>query len=107
MIDYNGRRFRKPDSDPHTVAEYHQEGDLVWADFSGGSVRRGSIAGTSTPDGTLHMGYTMVLTNGDVVCGRTVNTPEYTVEGRLRLREEWERFGPHAAAGTSYIDEVG
>lgn len=107
MIDYNGRRFRKPDGDPHTVAEYHQEGDLVWADFSGGTVRRGSIAGTSTPDGTLHMGYTMVLTSGEVVCGRTVNTPEYTVEGRLRLREEWERFGPHACAGTSYIDEVG
>lgn len=107
MIDYNGRRFRKPDSDPHTVAQYHQEGDLVWADFAGGAVRRGSIAGTRAPDGTLHMGYTMVLTNGEVICGHTVNTPEFTSEGRLRLREEWERYGPHAAAGTSYLDEVG
>ncbi|TWP47053.1 hypothetical protein FKR81_33500 [Lentzea tibetensis] len=69
-------------------------------------MRRGSIAGTRSPDGTLHMGYTMVLETGEVICGHTVNTPEFTPAGTLRLREEWERYGPHAATGTSYIDEV-
>lgn len=49
----------------------------------------------------------MVLVNGDVICGHTVNTPEFTPEGHLRLREKWERYDPHAAVGTSYLDEVG
>ncbi|GGM87522.1 hypothetical protein GCM10011609_25180 [Lentzea pudingi] len=33
--------------------------------------------------------------------------PEYTVEGRLRLRQKWERFGPNASAVISYLDQVG
>lgn len=104
MINYEGRKFRKPNSD--TVAVYHQEHDIVWVDFSGGEVRRGSITGICDPDGTLHMGYTMVLAGGEVICGRTVNTPEMADNGRIRLHEVWERYGPHAATGVSYIEEV-
>ena len=104
MIDYDGRRFSKPDSD--AVAVYRQDGDVVWAEVAGGEVRRGAVTGTCEPDGTLHMGYTIVLAGGDVICGRTVNTPETTETGRLRLREVWERYGPHAATGVSYIEEV-
>lgn len=107
MIDYDGRRFRKPGDTSGTVAVYHQQGDVVWAEFAGGEVCRGSIAGVREPDGTLRMGYTMVLTNGEVVCGRTLNTPIVTADGLLRLRESWERYGPHAGSGVSYLEEVG
>ncbi|MFC3452845.1 hypothetical protein [Amycolatopsis speibonae] len=49
---------------------------------------------------------TMVLATGEVICGHTVNTPEVAEDGHLRLREVWERYGPHAATGVSYLDEV-
>lgn len=107
MINYDGRRFRKPGDEIGPIAVYHQQDDVVWAEFAGGDVRRGSIAGTSAPDGTLRMGYTIVLANGDVICGHTVNTPEVAEDGRFRLREAWERYGPHAATGVSYLEEVG
>ena len=107
MIDYDGRKFRKPDDDSGTVAHYHQQGELVWAEFAGGEVRRGSLTGVSTPDGTLQLGYTIVLATGEVICGRTVNTPEVSENGRIRLHEAWERYGSHAAAGRSYLEEVG
>jgi hypothetical protein len=107
VIDYDGRKFRKPDDDTGTVAVYHQRGDVVWGEFAGGEVRRGSTAGIREPDGTLRMGYTMVLASGEVVCGHTVNTPEVAEDGRIRLHEAWERYGPHAATGISYIEEVG
>jgi hypothetical protein len=106
MIDYEGRRFRKAGGGDGTFARYRQDGDLVWADFAGGAVRRGSIAGTCAPDGTLRLAYTMVLASGEVIAGRTVNTPERDPGGRLVLREEWERFGEHAATGVSYLEEV-
>lgn len=106
MIDYDGRRFRKAGSDTETVAVYRQQGSVVWSVFAGGEVLRGSLAGTTDPDGTLHLGYTMVLATGEVICGRTVNTPEPTDDGRVRLREAWERYGPHAATGVGYLDEV-
>ncbi|MEU3623887.1 hypothetical protein BS329_08520 [Amycolatopsis coloradensis] len=106
MIDYDGRKFRKAGGDAEAIAVYRQEGDVVWAEFAGGDVRRGSIAGTQRENGALDLGYTIVLATGEVICGRTVNTPEVAEDGRLRLREAWERYGPHAATGVSYLDEV-
>ncbi|MFI5063122.1 MAG: hypothetical protein ACHP9Z_03960 [Streptosporangiales bacterium] len=105
-INYDGRAFRKPDSNDDTVARYRQDGDLVWADFTGRDVRRGAVTGLCEPGGILRLAYTMVLATGEVISGRTVNTPERMADGRLMLREEWERYGEHAATGISYLEEV-
>jgi hypothetical protein len=105
-INYDGLRFRRAGGGDGTVAQYHQDGDLVWADFAGGKVRRGTVTGTCGPDGTLRLAYTMVLATGEVISGYTVNTPERGEDGRLVLREEWERYGENAATGISYIEEV-
>jgi hypothetical protein len=104
VLDYDGRRFRAEGST--AVAVYRQEGDLVWAEVSGGEVRHGAITGLRDATGTLHLGYTIVLATGEVVCGHTVNTPEVADDGRLRIREVWERFRPQAATGISYLEEV-
>jgi len=106
VIDYDGRRFRRSGDTSGTVAVYHQDGDTVWAEVVGGAVRRVQLAGTRQPDGSLHLGYTIVLPSGDVICGRTVNTPEVDEDGRVRLREKWERYGPHASVGDGYLEEV-
>lgn len=115
MIDYDGKRFRKvlesgtggpaePGDAP--VAVYHQDGDLVWAEFRGGDVRRGSLAGTRDEAGTLVLSYSMVLSTGEVISGRSTNVPEVLDDGRLRLHETWVRHEPHAASGLSCIEEV-
>jgi hypothetical protein len=109
VIDYNGRRFRKVTNGPEheaPVTLYRQEGDVIWADLEGGSVRRGSLTGVCAEDGTIDMAYTMVLKNGAVISGHSVNTPEILADGRIRLNERWERYGQHAERGTSAIVEV-
>lgn len=106
MINYDGRRFRLAGGGDGTVARYRQDGDLVWADFAGGKVRRGTVTGICGPDGTLRLAYTIVLTSGEVISGSTVNTPHPQPDGRLVLREEWQRHGEHAKSGTSYLEEV-
>lgn len=105
-INYDGRLFRKADGGDGTVARYRQDGDLVWAEFAGGKVRRGTVTGTCSPEGTLRLAYTMVLTTGEVISGFTVNVPRRQTDGRLVLREEWQRFGEHADSGVSYLEEV-
>jgi hypothetical protein len=105
-INYEGRRFRKRGGGDGTVAQYRQDGDLVWAEFGGGRVRRGTVIGVCSPDGVLRLGYTMVFTSGEVITGHTVNTPQWQPDGGLVLREEWERYGEHAAEGVSYLEEV-
>jgi hypothetical protein len=75
---------------------------------AGGSVRRGALTGRCGSDGTLDFAYSMVLADGEVVCGRCHSTPmRRPGGGGIRLREEWERYGPNAAAGVSYLEEVG
>jgi hypothetical protein len=109
MIDYDGRRFINPDAETGAdspVAVYHQRGDLVWADFDGGEVVRGSLTGVCDPDGTIRFAYSMVLTGGRLVSGQSVNVPQILDDGRIRLHERWQRFGDGATSGESRIEEL-
>jgi hypothetical protein len=110
VIDYDGRRFRAAghDSDDGDVpvASYRQRGDLLWAHFSGGDVRRGSLTGVCRADDTLEFTYTMVLADGSLLAGHCESTPEFLPDGRIRLHERWERYGPQAATGASQLDEI-
>jgi hypothetical protein len=109
-INYDGRRFRPSAGgagEESRVALYRQDGDLLWGEFCGGRARRGALAGTCRPDGTLDFAYCMVLDDGDVISGRCLSTPRILDDGRIQLREEWERYGPHAARGESCLEEIG
>jgi len=109
MINYDGRRFGKDSAKSgraESTALYRQDGDLVWAEFMGGEVRRGSLAGLCDEQGVIDFAYTMVLATGEVISGRSVNTPEILPDGRIQLNEVWERYGEHAERGISAIVEV-
>jgi hypothetical protein len=107
VINYDGRRFRVvTDAEDAASVVYRQDGDLLFAEFGGGEVRRGSLTGVCATDGTLDFGYTMVLGNGEVVSGRCVSTPTVLDDGRIRLHEVWERYGANASSGVSELEEV-
>lgn len=108
MVNYDGRTFRVGGEDAADVpqARYHQDDNVIWGEFAGGHVRRGSLAGTCSPDGTLHFAYCMVYDSGEVVSGRCRSTPQLLDDGRIRLNEEWKRFTPRTDRGTSYLEEV-
>lgn len=109
ILNYDGRRFSPADGVPgeqSRVAVYRQDGDLLWGEFSGGHARRGSLAGICTPDGALDFAYCMVLDGGQVISGRCHSTPTVLPDGRIRLHEEWERYGPGGGRGISAIEEI-
>lgn len=112
MVDYDGRTFRSSAAETAggdglgPIGHYRQRGDLVWARFSGGAVVHGSLAGTCAEDGTLTLAYCQVLSDGQVVAGRCTTTPVVLGDGRLRLREQWQRFDAAGSTGISYIEEL-
>lgn len=110
MINYDGRKFRAShgdgDPDEAATAVYHQDGDLLWGEFSGGHVRRGSLTGRCAEDGSIDFAYTMVTDSGEIISGRCQSTPEVLADGRIRLHETFERYGRHTERGTSHIDEI-
>jgi hypothetical protein len=108
-INYDGRRFSPADGvagEGSRVALYRQDGDLLWGEFSGGNARRGALTGTCAPDGTLDFAYCMVLDGGEVISGRCHSTPTVLPDGRIRLHEEWERYGSGGSRGVSSIEEL-
>lgn len=109
MINYNGKRFRPAADGTGTesrVAVYQQDGDLLWGEFTGGRARHGALVGRSAPDDTLDFAYCMVLDGGEVISGHCVSTPLVLDDGRIQLREVWERYGPHADNGVSFLEEI-
>jgi hypothetical protein len=108
-IDYDGRRFSPSDGvagEHSRVAVYRQDGDLLWGEFSGGQVRRGALTGSCGSDGTLDFAYCMVFEGGEIVSGRCHSTPTVLADGRIRLHEEWERYGAGGGRGVSSIEEL-
>lgn len=108
-IDYGGRCFRPAAGaagEETRVARYHQDGGLLWGEFTGGRARRGALTGTCAPDGTLDFAYCMVLDDGEVISGRCRSTPTVLPDDRIRLHEVWERYGPHASRGESTLEEI-
>jgi hypothetical protein len=108
VINYDERRFSPVTDNPgdNPVAHYHQKENLLWGEFSGGAVRSGSLAGTSTPEGELRFAYCMVLDGDEVVSGLCRSVPETLPDGRIRLTEHWERFGPAADSGISLLEQL-
>lgn len=100
------------------MVTYRQDRDLLWAEIpagggvrdgspAGGDVRRGSLVGRVASDGAFDFAYCLVLDDGEVVSGRCHGTPlRRRGGGGIRIRAEWERYGPKAATGVSYAEEV-
>jgi hypothetical protein len=110
-ISYDGRVFHSSAAETAgqdgsgVIGHYHQDGDVVWAEFAGGRVVRGSLTGRSDPDGVLHLAYCQLLDDGSVMSGRCTSHPTVFADGRIRLEEHWQRFGEHAGTGISVIEE--
>jgi hypothetical protein len=105
VVNYGGRRFRPAGDRPDgSVGHYHQDGDLVWADFSGPQVRVGRLVGTCRPDGVIDAAYCLVTAEGDTVAGACVSTPTMLDDGRVQLTEHWRRLD--GSSGVSHIEEI-
>jgi hypothetical protein len=83
---------------------YSQDGDLVWAEYSGAHLRAGRLLGRRRADGTIDAAYCQVMADGRVVAGRCVSTPSMLPDGRLQLTERWRRCD--GTTGVSQIEEV-
>lgn len=108
-VDYSGRRFQPAQRDHYVPGDvptglYQQSGDLVWAEFSGASIRAGRLIGRCRPDGVIDAAYSWVTTAGETMAGTCVSTPEVLADGRVRLTEQWRRVD--GSVGVSYVEEV-
>lgn len=110
-IDYDNRRFRSIQNSAsgevgaETVFTYHHSGDIVRAEYSGGSIASGHLIARCNPDGVLDMRYHHINTSGELMTGECISTPEILPDGRIRLHEKWRWTSGDLSSGESIIEE--
>lgn len=105
VLSYHDRVFGPIELVPGAViGRYHQQQNLVSAEFTGDNVRAGRLVGVCAEDGVIDAAYCQVMADGQVVSGRCVSTPTVLADGRIRLTERWQRSD--GSSGISHIDEV-
>ena len=112
MIDYDDRVFRAMSNSDNgevssrTTFHYREVDGVVWATYTGGDIRFGTLTGIKNDDGSLDFTYQHVNLNREMKTGRCHSTPTVLPDGRLRLDEVWQWTSGDGAHGTSVVEEV-
>ncbi|WP_243704707.1 hypothetical protein [Micromonospora sp. KC723] len=87
-----------------TVFTYHEHDGVVWADYTGGSIRRGHLVGTRDGD-RLDFRYVQLNNDGRTSSGHCVSEISVLPDGRLRLHETWS-WESRPGSGVSVVEEL-
>ena len=85
---------------------YHQDGELVWAEYHGGTIVSGHLLAKWLKSGQLDMRYHHLNNKGEFMLGKCLSTPEVLPDGRLKFKESWQWLSGDMSAGYSEIKEV-
>lgn len=111
-INYDGRKFiPKINSENGEVSEQtiftcHQNGTLLWAQYSGGDILKGSLIGTVLSNGELDFVYHHMNRDMQVKTGKCHSVPNVLENGKIELSEQWEWTSGDYSKGESLIVEV-
>ena len=110
-VNFDGKKFgllensENGEVSSETIFEYSQNGDLVTAEYSGGSIRHGRIVAEQTENGDLEMVYNCLTNDGELKAGRADASVSFQ-NGRVRLDLNWEWIGRDQSSGTSTYIEI-
>ncbi|MGN8026403.1 hypothetical protein [Microbacterium sp. 22242] len=77
------------DPDAPTTFAYHQEGRLIWGEYTGDTVTEGRFVG-EVADAEVRVSFAHALaSDGSVVRGDAVSRAERAEDGRIRLVEDF------------------
>lgn len=85
---------------------YRQKGNIVSAEYRGGSIVRGQLLAQVLNNGQLDMRYHHLNNKGEFMLGKCLSTPEVLPDGRLRFKESWQWLSGDMSSGYSEIEEI-
>jgi hypothetical protein len=112
-INYNNRTFSSVSNSSsgevtgETRFYYKHVENVLWATYSGGAIKFGTLTGLIHEDGSLDFRYSHVNSDDAIMTGRCNSTPEMLPDGRIRLHEKWQWTSGDLSAGESIVEEVG
>lgn len=89
-----------------TFFHYTQRGEIVTADYRGGTIVSGHLIAKVLDNGQLDMRYHHLNTRGELQTGICRSTPQLLPDGRLRFKESWQWLSGDRSTGESEIEEI-
>lgn len=111
-IYYNGKCFiprentENGEVDGNTQFLYHQDDNILWADYSGGEIVRGHLVGTVAENGELDFYYQHINVQNQIRVGVCHSVPEVLENGKIKLSEKWQWLNGDKSEGSSLLIEV-
>lgn len=110
-IDLNNRKFRTQsnsdngDVSSDTIFHYHQDENIIWAEYGGGQIIKGNLIGKLV-ESHLEFSYHHINTDYEVMTGICKSYPEKTGNGKIRLKEYWQWSCKDKSSGESTLIEI-
>lgn len=111
-MDYDGKIFKSVTNsengevDESTIFHYHQNGNIIWAEYAGSKIEKGHLIGKVGAEGNLEFSYHHINHKGEIKTGLCNSGPFNTPSGKLRLKEVWRWTCDDFSEGESYIEEM-
>ena len=110
-ISYEGRVFvpkmntENGEVDGQTEFFYHQRGNLLWADYSGGEIIKGYLLGSVDVNGELDFYYQHMNIQNQMRVGKCHSIPHVSDNGKIELEEQWQWLNGDESKGNSVLEE--
>lgn len=111
-INYHGKKFagimnsRTGQVSSDTIFQYEQQGMVLNATYSGGSILQGHMLGRINDDNSLYFIYHHLDEHQNLRSGCCYSRPEILPDGRIRLHEDWEWTHGGSGEGKSMVEEI-
>lgn len=111
-MNYHGKIFQGRTNSSNgevnqaTVFYYHQTGDRLFGEYSGGSIIEEHLLGKVHSDDSLEFYYHHLNTEGTLRAGKCHSFPYHDANGKLVLQEHWEWFTGDRSSGKSEVEEI-
>lgn len=112
MINYNGKQFRtvsgssNSEVNNETLFNYVQSGNIVTAEYKGGSIVTGHLIAIADAEGKLNMRYHHINKEGRIMTGTCYSVPEILPNKKIRLHEQWQWTSGDSSSGESVVEEI-
>jgi hypothetical protein len=112
MINYNNKTFRTLENTENgevggdTTFHYKQNGNIITATYSGGSIVEGHLIALANEKGDLDMRYHHINIQNEIMTGVCRSIPEILSNGKIRLHEIWRWTSGDGSSGRSIVEEV-
>lgn len=110
-ICYDGKCFvprentENGEVDGSTLFVYHQDKNVLWANYSGGEIIRGHLIGTVAENGELDFYYQHINEQKQVRIGVCHSVPQILDSGKIKLSENWKWLNGDKSEGKSVVVE--